>query len=109
MINKPTNLAELLRYLAANPVLEFHMPASNLIVRGNCGNVDMSKPAQVLPRRFLKKQGNALVFIKDNGDKSYLTYESAKSFSFFEDRFEIMGQCSPEPLKYFYKEAAVTV
>ena len=109
MSNKPQNFAELVRYLANNPYLELHMPADNLIVRGNAGSVDMSQPARIMHRMFVKKSGMSLVFQYTSGEKtgqlSYLQYRSVKEFTFFDDRFEVKPRPDAWPLLYFYEDA----
>jgi len=105
---KPTTFAGLVRYLTENPNLELHMPADSLVVRGNCGPVDMSKPARVETRTFVKKISNQLAFLKADGKTSYLTVASANFLTFFDDRFETpcIGNGT---LKYYYKSNDVEV
>lgn len=103
-MNKPTNNAELIRYLTANPKLECHMPGSKLVVAGNTGNGQFGNPnATIVPRTFVKLSAGCLVMDKGDGKHTRLEVGKAGEIKYFDDRFESASYVTDEPIQYFYK------
>jgi hypothetical protein len=76
---KPTNKAQLERYLKDHPHLKFFHP----------GGVSAAKGPTLKPRKFLKMTAKRFVFETEDGTQSTLD-APGKGMEFFGDRFEVI-------------------
>lgn len=86
---KPKNLAELVRYLKANPKLELRQDAGYRTIYGNAGRIEQPFAARQEARTFVSKSGNDFKFLKPDGKKIGNQINGARDVTFHEDHFAI--------------------